>query len=909
MTELRFAGTWPLWLVVSVTLFAALAAFVLYRRELRRGWMGWLLPTLRALAIALVVMMLAGPELVHTTGESHRGQLLVLVDGSMSMGVRDEQMPLGEKLLAARRLGLTDLQGVDTSLAEAAQRLDSAAAAALDGASIERDAALAAAGVVQRVEEAVEAIAGIDPALAEQLRHEVADPARAISASAGAQDTDRVARDLAGLADPLTAWAAQLGQRFEDQLSNQGVGNAGVDEAVARFDALTRWERAQTLLLDLDRGVLPGLTENLDVQLVMLRGAEGRAVWSSADRSAMPSGFDVSPDAGGTDLSTEMLAALDRAEADDRLAIMLVTDGRQNQGVALSEAAEQARSRGAAVHSVALGSSRAPHDLAVVDIEHPPSVFPDDRVSGSVTLVDAMAAGQPYTLQVIAGEDVLWETQQVTIGDGQVRRVDFDFPIRAAADRAMSEAAEGVTVNQLAVPMQVRILGLVGDKEHGNDALDFQVRALIGQRKMLILAGRPRWEMRYIDSMFSRDPRWDVTTLMDLSDGGALLRSDDEGQEAFPATREHLFSYDIVVMGEVPPGVLNDRELTWLYAFVADRAGGMVVIDGRRGHLARFAETDLGPLLPTRRAERGRRAQGLVLTAEGARAPSLRLEPSDGANHAAWERLLPPSYLAPIDVVPGADTVLVEAGVGRDGEERWPVVLTRRVGAGWVWYSAMDETWRWRRDFESLYQERYWHQLTNRVVEPLYAAEDAFVSLGVDQVQVQSGQALPVRARIRDAQGRPRTSAEAVAHLTNMRGERVAQVALSPDAGEGGRFNGDVVADLPPGVYEVGISVSGVSEADLLAKTLITVHGGDEVIGELADLTVNLDLLAQAANATGGQVLREHQVDRIQELVEGLSFSNEQQTVSKLWQGWPWFGTVVLLLGTELFLRRRIGMI
>ncbi len=909
MTELRFAGTWPLWLVISVTLLAALAAFVLYRRELRRGWMGWLLPTLRALAIALVVMMLAGPELVHTTGESHRGQLLVLVDGSMSMGVRDEQMPLGEKLLAARRLGLTDLKGIDTSLAEAAQRLDSAAAAALDAAAIEQDPPGAAARVAALAEQAADTVADTDAALADQVRNDAAAPAQAISRAAGGQDADHVARDLARLADGLYAMSLQLSQRFEDQLAQQGGGNAAVDEAIAEFDALTRWERAQTLLLDLDRGVLPGLTEELDVELVMLHGGEGRAVWSSADRGALPSAFDATPDAGGTDLSTELLAALDRAAADDRLAAVLVTDGRQNQGVALSAAAEQARTRGAAVHSLALGSTRAPHDLAVVDIEHPPSVFPDDRVSGSVTLVDAMAPGQPYTLQVVAGEEVLWEAQQVTVGDGQVRRVAFDFPIQAAADRAMGEAAEGLTVNQLAVPMQVRLLGLEGDKEPGNDALDFQVRALIGQRKMLILAGRPRWEMRYIDAMFSRDPRWEVTTLMDLSNSGALPRSDEDGADAFPATREHLFSYDIVVMGEVPPGVLNDRELAWLYAFVADRAGGMVVIDGRRGHLARFAETDLGPLLPRRRAERGRRAQALMLTAEGARAPALRLEPSDGANHAAWGRLLPPSYLAPIDVVPGADTVLVEAGVGRDGEERWPVVLTRRVGAGWVWYSAMDETWRWRRDFESLYQERYWHQLTNRVVEPLYAAEDAYVSLGVDQVQVQSGQALPVRARIRDAQGRPRTSAEAVAHLTNMRGERVAQVALSPDAGEGGRFTGDVVADLPPGVYEVGISVAGVSEADLLAKTLITVRGGDEVIGELADLTVNLDLLAQAANATGGQVLREHQADRLKELVDGLSFSDQEQTVSKLWQGWPWFGAVVVLLGTELLLRRRIGMI
>jgi len=212
-------------------------------------------------------------------------------------------------------------------------------------------------------------------------------------------------------------------------------------------------------------------------------------------------------------------------------------------------------------------------------------------------------------------------------------------------------------------------------------------------------------------------------------------------------------------------------------------------------------------------------------------------------------------------------------------------------------------------DFESLYQERYWHQVTNRVVEPLYAAEDPFVSLGVDQVVVEQDQRVPIRVRIRDGEGRPRTSAQATAYLTNAQGERVAQVALTPDASEGGRFTAEVAADLPPGVYEVGVSVEGVSEADLLAKTLITVRGGDVAVGELADLTANLDLLGQVASSTGGRVLREHQADELVQLLDGLSFSTEEQTVSKLWQGWPWFSAVVVLLGAELLLRRRMGMI
>lgn len=912
MTELRFAGSWPLWLVVVATLAAALGAWLLYRRELRQGLMGWLLPSMRALAVALVVMMLAGPELVHTTGESHRGQVLVLVDASRSMGVTDEQMPLGSKLLAAHRLGLTDLEGFDAGLVEAAQQMDAAAALAGDPAAIERDPGAAAARVAALAQAAGESLRQADPTLADQMEQGVVDATRRLADGREGREPDKVARDLAQLADRLTSWGQRLTVLFDQQATALRETNGGaIDDAVAQFDAMTRWQRAQNLLLDLDAGVLPSLTEDHDLEIVTLHGPAGEPIWSTADDAAMPVTFAGQPDAGGTDLSTAMMRVLDRAQPDDRLAVVLVTDGRQNQGTPLTQAAQQAQLRGAAVHSIALGSTRTPHDLSVVDVEHPPSLFPDDRVTGSVSMVDAMPEGKPFTVQVVAGDEVLWEQEQVTIGGGQIRKVDFDFPIRAAVDQAMGDTAEGLTINQLGVAMSVRVVGLDGDREAGNDAMDFQVRAVMGSRKMLILAGRPRWEMRYIETMFTRDPRWEVTALMDMGAGKPIPRNDEptHADPSFPATQEHLFTYDMVVLGELPPGVLSDRELEWLYAFVANRAGGLVVIDGRRGHLGSYHETAIGPLLPTRRSERGRNPQSLELTGAGGQAQALRIEPETGANAAAWNRLPPPSYLAPIDAVPGADTVLVEATVGREGEDRWPVVMTRRVGAGWVWYSAMDETWRWRRDFESLYQERYWHQVTNRVVEPLYAAEDPFVSLGVDQVVVEQAQRVPIRVRLRDNEGRPRTSAQAAAYLTNAQGERVAQVALTPDASEGGRFTAEVAADLPPGVYEVGVSVEGVSEAELLAKTLITVRGRDVAVGELADLTANLDLLGQVASTTGGRVLREHQADELVQLLDGLSFSTEEQTVSKLWQGWPWFGAVVVLLGTELLLRRRMGMI
>ena len=794
MTELRFEGVLPAWAAVALAIGLALLAGLLYRRELRQGVLGWLLPVLRGLAVLLIVLMLAGPQWVTTTGEDHRGRVIVLVDASRSMTVTDEQMPVDQK---------------------------------------------------QRI-------------------------------------------------------AAQL-----------ALGGSSASGQVAAFDHLSRWTRAQRLLLDLDRGQLPGLVDEHDLELVLLDGDRGRSVWSTRSSGPIPTQFGAQPQAAVTDLSSVLLRRLDTAGADDRLAFVIVTDGRQNLGSPLIKAAQRAKAMGAAVHSLAVGTRQSPNDLSIADIEHPPSLFPDDRVSGSITVLDAMPPGLPFTVQIVADERVLWQSRQVTIGGPQQREIQFDFPIRSAVDRAtakLTDTSDSLTVNQLPVAMQVRVVGLEGDREAANNQMDFHVRVAMGVRKMLILTGRPRWEMRYLNTMFSRDPRWEVTTLYDPT-GKPRTDTPDPGVSAFPATRDQLMSYDIIVLGELRPGSLSDGELGWLYDFVADRAGGLVVIDGRRGHLAAYAQSPIGPLLPSRRNERGRRPRSMELTLAGQQAQALRLESDETDNAQIWAELLAPSYIAPIDVVPGADTVLMEMPVGAHGEERWPAVFTRRVGAGWVWYSAFDETWRWRREYESLYQERYWHQVTNRVVEPLYAAEDRYVSLGVDQTVIDAGKTVPIRVRIRDDQGHARTQADAVAYLSTLAGQRVAQVALTPDSVEGGRFTGEIGADLPPGVYRVKVSVQGLSESDMLASSLVTIRGRESAAGELADVTLNLDLLQAVAATTGGQVLREDQADRLPAILDGLSYSTRQETVSKPWQSWPWFISIVSLLAVELTLRRVIGLI
>lgn len=786
MTELRFTADLPMWLILVATLALPTLAWLIYRRELRQGVWGIVLPGLRALAVLLIVLMLAGPELVHKTGEDRRGRVVLLVDRSASMGVSD-------------------------------------------------------------------------PQIKDEAREKVLE---------------------------------------------------ALDIAEEDFDEMPRLERAEKIVFDLDRGLLSELRGKYAIDIIELRGDKSELLWTSSEDDTPPDGFEDLEGSESTDLGGFITRTLDDAEETSagRLVFALLTDGRHNQGDPLGQVAARARAAGAPVHAIALGALDPPHDLAVAGIDHPPTVLPDDRITGSVALIDAMPAGKPFTLEIVAEDKVMWSARQVTVGGGFSRSIEFDFPAEQAVELVQQQSPDGLTQNQVPVPLTARIVGLEEDLEERNNEMSFQVRAVTGKRQMLILAGRARWEMRYLDSMFTRDPRWEVTTLMGGPGVGRAWQRSDEG-EAFPKTKERLFAYDVVVLGELPKGTLSDEELTWLYEFVSNRAGGLIVMDGRRGHFASYGDSPIAALLPERLDQPTLRPNGLLLTAQGQSNATLRLEPDAQLNNETWENLPSPTYVAPIKPSAGIDQVLVEVGVGRADDPPMPAVLTRRVGAGWVWYSAIDETWRWRRDVESLYQNRYWQQVTNRVVEPLYASEDKFVSLGVDDAVVESGSEIPVRVRLRDDEGKPRLSAEASVYLETQEGERIVRAALSPDAVEGGRFTAELEASVAPGIYRVGVEVDGVSESDLLAKTLVTILGTDSASGELADITLNRELLDTLAQTTGGQVLAEHEANELPGLLEGLSSTNIQEQVSALWIGWPWFASVVGILALELGLRRRLGML
>ena len=137
VTDLRFLGDWGLGLTLGLALGLAGAAGAFYWREvrLRPGVERWGLPTLRALVVFLLVLILAGPVLHHRQTIGQLARVIVFVDASKSLGVTDDFMERSRKLRVAHAYGWWDEDLLKTNwlgLATRAEKLSNAVAVAVE---------------------------------------------------------------------------------------------------------------------------------------------------------------------------------------------------------------------------------------------------------------------------------------------------------------------------------------------------------------------------------------------------------------------------------------------------------------------------------------------------------------------------------------------------------------------------------------------------------------------------------------------------------------------------------------------------------------------------------------------------------------------------------------------------------
>ena len=948
MTTLRFVGEIPLWLGLLLSLIVCALSWRYYGREsfeLPRR-LKWFLPLLRSLAFFLGIMVLTGPVLHHRTIIGELGRVRIYLDASRSMTMQDRHMSVGRKLMIAEQLGWITAGHVDSTLLKATDELSDARRefreemAIAPGGRGSRRAATEQASTTESVSTTETAQQELRPpeeidlakisvaagkfrtrlqelhaqlptAIGEQLSTELLQPLEvAIAAIEGTPDA--AVSQLTTLTSAGESTDAALRKAFDDSIADVVNSDESIRSALAMFDETPRWRRAELVLSESSAKILSALRETHDVEVLTLTGEEavGQAssLASSDPTNATPANGNFS---NITDLSTGIVATQKSSTAttdanvaadQPKPAIVLLTDGQHNTGPSPLQTARVLGSQGVAFYNVSVGASQQASDLAVIGLEHPDLVYQKDKVRGMMIVRDQMPAGKPFAAQISYEGEVLW-TQQLLTQNVPERRIEFEFSIDELVTKLGAQFASDIQQNAVPLAFEASIAPLPEESETDNNSRTMRLAAIVSSNKVLILDGRARWETRYLRNVFERDEQWSVNTVIagPGTDDAVLRRGDEDGQ--FPATRDALFKYDLIFLGEVSQELFAAQDFEWLKEFVEVRGGGMVFIDGQRRSLPQFADTEIGSLLPVEWLVEtiASKPVALQLTDKGAKESALNLATDDEQNRRFWTELPAPHSLVAVNALPGAET-LVEINV--DGRQR-PMMVTRNFGAGRVLYLASDETWRWRYKVADTWHQRIWNQLAKYVMPRPFAVSDEFVSLDTGAVRYDFGSTVDVRARLMGLDGKPAINATADA-LVWKDGRIVSTVSLNADPDVPGIYRGQIAA-LPEGEYQVSIRAAGYSDAALQARSGFVVLPPES--GEMTQTAANESLLKQIAADTGGAFLREEDMFSLPELLRPLSSGRVVESETLIWQSYWWFAAIVMLLTLEWVLRKRAGLL
>ena len=141
-----------------------------------------------------------------------------------------------------------------------------------------------------------------------------------------------------------------------------------------------------------------------------------------------------------------------------------------------------------------------------------------------------------------------------------------------------------IDTDQAKGPLAVEVKTLPDEVITANNVLPFQITARQTKLRVIYMEGSPFPEYRYILEALEEDPNITVVPMTVDNMHAArprIYRIGDE-RRGYPATREEMLSYDVVMLSDIALGAFTQEQLEWTVELVDKRGGGFAMIGGNR---------------------------------------------------------------------------------------------------------------------------------------------------------------------------------------------------------------------------------------------------------------------------------------------------------------------------------------
>jgi len=474
------------------------------------------------------------------------------------------------------------------------------------------------------------------------------------------------------------------------------------------------------------------------------------------------------------------------------------------------------------------------------------------------------------------------------------------------------------------------------------------VRWLVVNRKthlsrILYVGGRPNWEHKFLNRALSSDPQLQLVSLIRIARKEAKfdfrgragessnplfrgfkpnadeetedysqpvlirlkMRDANELRDGFPKEKGRLYEYDALILDDVEAAFFTHDQQVLLERFVAERGGGLLMLGGldsfRNGKWERTPVADALPVYLNRSSDGPSGELAWQLTQEGWLEPWLRLHETEQAEQARFRNAPPLSIVNAISQIKPGARLLAEV-VGAEGGAN-PAVVIQQYGQGRTGALLVGDLWKWSLQAEDASQDangKTWRQMARWLVGDVPQRLEASVA----QSEMNGSGATTIQVRLRNREFLPEEGKPVAIRIQQPDGTQVTLDA-QPSLKEPGLTESQFVS-RQTGAYVAEISVAG-DESSPAQSTQIG-WTSDPAADEFSIPTVNLALLQELAQRTGGDVISQNRLNKfIASFPERTLPVMETETIP-LWHTSWILMTILALLAGEWGLRRWKGL-
>ena len=710
---------------------------------------------------------------------------------------------------------------------------------------------------------------------------------------------------------------------------------------------ISRLSQVNQLLFNVPGQFLQTLQDRFEVHLYPFNTRLQQSVLLAQEDDAPPPQFGA--EGALTDIGGAIREAASAWKGQQTAGIVLITDGAHNSG---RFPLETITALEVPIYPIGVGSVEPPKDIQIQRVDYTPIAYTNHESVIRVNVVQTGYTGKTTQLS-------LWEVESkrlvdaVTLTFSSHQEVNaVDASTKQMVELKLTPQAEGNFQYSVTLPT------LDGELTEANNQKTFSMKVVKARLNVFYLEGRPRWDYTFLKRTLERDPdieatcailssnrlkRLPVDSVLNRLDGYYPQATPASETPRFPETLAELSKYDVLILGDLGAEHLTETQQRAIVDFV-EMQGKPVIFLPSRNMLGvnGLGNTELAQLLPIDIPKNGCRIEDTEFTAQltqsGAFHPMLQLADTQMAvsnRQSAKESLGTTTKTSLLTAdsrhlianmpalsrsfsgfrLRGGATALMENGKGM------PILILQRAGLGKSLMIAAEGFWNWGFGVKTFKNTRYhaiyprfWAQVLRWMATN---TDDKNVYLTTDAATYAIGDTVKVTAYLYSETYQPQAGATVQIEVVPPNGppfqlqinaatESTNEMLSQPDtiANMSNLYTAQFVL-LQNGKYR--IRATGRSGNLKLGEDQIDIYAHPQ-LAELENPQLNEDLLKQLAGQTDGAYFTMADAESLPENIANVQNPIFVDAERELWAHPLIFITVLGLLGTEWFLRKRVGL-